>query len=215
MVARPSSFRAEGLRERSGRRYRHGNPHAVLTGWNHSSVQRQALRGILESDGDLAREAVLAQRMNRDGNAHAPAAIDGGGRHAQIEIGPRRADAQAVGVLAAALALRVADGDVVGSRGGEGGANEGIRLVGQQARSLVVEIVVERQLEALGVGELKDRIERRPEPAREHLRHDLLARAALNAVNVPVARPVDAAVDDDRQLDALRVFQPYRWALSR
>ena len=78
-------------------------------------------------------------------------------------------------------------------------------MVRVQARALVLVIVVEGQLPAGGVGQLEHGIQRRIEPAGIDFGDDLLAGAAFETEHVPVARLIDAPVDDDRQRDALGV----------
>ncbi len=84
-------------------------------------------------------------------------------------------------------------------------------------------IVVDGQLLAGGVGQLEQAVQRGIEPPRIDFRHDRLAGAALEAEHVPVARPVDPAVDDDRQRHLLGrrgrvvrlLFQAFRQRVHR
>ena len=76
-------------------------------------------------------------------------------------------------------------------------------MVRDQAGALVLVIVVEGQLPARGVGQLEHRIQRRIQPPGVDLGHDRLAGLALETEDVPVARPIDAPVDDHRQRDRL------------
>ena len=79
-------------------------------------------------------------------------------------------------------------------------------MVRDQAAALVLVVVVEGQLPPGGVGQLEHGIQRRIEPAGVDLGHDLLAGPALEAEHVPIAGPIDAAVDDHRQRHRLGMF---------
>ena len=133
--------------------------------------------------------------------------IDGGRHHAELEIGPRRADPQAVGIFRAALVLGVAQAQEVGPVGGQRDMDqESAWCVIKRAR-LVFVVVVEGQSLARGVGQFEHGIQRRIKPAGSDFRDDLLAGAAFEAEHVPVARTIDPAVDDHRKRHRLRGFR--------
>ena len=67
----------------------------------------------------------------------------------------------------------------------------------------VLVVVIEGELLAGGVGQLEHGIQRRVQPAGIDFGDDGVAGAALEAEHVPVARLVNAPVDDDRQRDRL------------
>jgi len=91
------------------RRHREGDAHLVAPCRDSSARKDNAARRILEGQCDGTRESIPAQRVHREGNAGIGDRVDARRRYAQFEIGPRRADAQAVGVLRAAFLLGVAD----------------------------------------------------------------------------------------------------------
>ena len=99
--------------------------------------------------------------------------------------------------------LRVAEVDVVGPVRGQRGGEVGIRVVRVQPRALVLMVVVEGQLLAGGVGQLEHGIQRRVQPAGIDFGDDGVAGAAFETEHVPVARLINAPVDDDRQRDRL------------
>ena len=129
--------------------------------------------------------------------------MDARGRHPQLEIGPRRAQPQAIGILRAAVALGVAQTHVIDAVGRQREADQGIGVVRSQVVELVFMVVVEGQTLAGGVEQLQDAVQRRFQPAGGNLRHDLLAGAAFETEHVPVAGPVDPPVDDHGQRDRL------------
>ena len=137
-----------------------GEAHLVLSAGDHGAAQGEARRSILQLQRDIAGEAVAAERINGDGQGGPGAQVEAGRRHAQLEIGPGLADAQAVGVLGAALALGVAQLQVISSVGGQLHQEVGVGLMREQAGALVVEIVVEGQFLAGGIGEAQLGIER-------------------------------------------------------
>ena len=78
-------------------------------------------------------------------------------------------------------------------------------MIRVQARPRVVVIIVQGDDLAVGARDFDKGIIRGAEPAGVHFRHDGLAGLAFHLEDVPVARPIRAAVDDDRQRHLLRL----------
>ena len=168
--ARPSRERLRVLPW--GRAGHQSNPHLVLIRGDLGASQFESCRRVLQSQGDLVGEAVPAKSIDREGDGSAAADVEAGRHHAQCEIRPGRADAQAVGEFRAALVLRIAEVDVVGAIRGQSSGEVGIRVVRVQARAFVLVVVIEGELLAGGIAQFEHGIQRRVQPAGIDLRND-------------------------------------------
>ena len=194
-------------------RGRQSDSHHVASRRNHRARQRHSARRVLERERDGIRESILAQRVYRERHVRVHPPIHRRRRHPQFEIGPRRADAQTIGVLRPALLLGVADRERIVAAGGQRHHETRIGMVRLQTRAFVRSVVVERQLIAASVGQPQYRIQRRIEPSRVDLGHHRLAGAAFEAKNIPLARPIDAPVHHHGQLDPFGVLRHFRQRL--
>ena len=185
------------------KRRREGDLHFVLVRGNASAAQGQTQRRAAQLQSDLPGETVVPEGENGDGDACAGAEVDARRGDAQLEIGPRCADAQPVGVVRTALVLGVGDGQKISAVGRQRAGETRVGLVGEQAGALVFVVVVEREGLPVGVGESEDGVERGAEPTREYFRDDFLPGLGLEPKHVLVAGAADAAVDGEGQDDRL------------
>ena len=176
----------------------------LLVGGHRGAGRFEPLRQVLEAERDRPGESVLADGV--DGHrGRALAADDNPGRgQTQGEIGLRLADAEPVGVLLSTAPLRVAEVDEVLAVGGQLDHQVGIGVVGVHPRRGVEMIVVQRDHLAVGAGDLDEGVERGVEPAGVHFHGDCLAGAAFHFEDVPIARPIRSAIDDNWKAHLLR-----------
>lgn len=105
------------------------------------------------------------------------------------------------------MTLYVLEPEEIGACGGEGKTQSGISMVGDKREVQVHGIVIFRKFLPLGVEEREDGIEGRLQTPGMDLHHQLLALFHIEGIVIDVSRLVDAAVDDHRHLDFLRLFQ--------
>ena len=146
---------------------------------------------------DLAVEAVEAEGLDHEdgGGPLADAGIVG--RDADGEVGLRRPDDQAVGVLGPAFALEVADPHDVLAGLLELVQEVRVGVVGHVGFGLVDEVVVLGELFAGLVEERQQRVDGRAETAGADLQDEVLIGLGLEGEEVGVAGPFDAGVDGD------------------
>ena len=153
---------------------RQRQPHLRLPGGNLRAAQAETGRGVLQCQADRPVESIAPQGMHSDRHRGTSPGVDARRHDAEIEIGPRRADPQAVGIFRAALVLGVIKMQIIGAGRRQHGPQPTIGMMREQAARLVLVVVVEGQLPAGGVGQLEHGIQGRIEPAGVDFGHDLL-----------------------------------------
>ena len=107
---RRAAFQVQGVRFLAEcRRHCQRELDLVLLGRDTAAAEPETFRRVLQRDGNVIGEPVFAERV--DGDRHVPAAarVEAGRHDPQLEIRPRRAEAQAIGIVRAALVLGIAD----------------------------------------------------------------------------------------------------------
>ena len=118
---------------------------SVLAGRHRAADQQHAIRVVFEGEGDLAVEPVLAQGIDRDGRKPPRAGVDARRHDAEREIGTRRTDPQAVGILRAAPVLGIAQTHAVGPVGRQREADQRIGVVRVQRVGLPAVLLVDHE----------------------------------------------------------------------
>lgn len=190
-----------------------GEADVVASGGDARAGEFEAGRCVAQIEVDGTAEAVFAEGVDADRGGEPGAEVDTGGRDAEFEVGRGRCDAEAIGVGLAAVHLCIDDLGVIGTVGGEGRAEIAVGMVGYgshlgvQVALFVLIVVVPGKHGAGFVEEADDRVEGRAHASGDGFENDLLPPAAGELEQIDITGLIDAAVDDARQRDGLRVFE--------